>query len=635
MPKLLRRVLVGLGIVYVTYLIVGNVLLLSKLPLRWINGAQENVTLSYDWAVSLVPSHLFAGGVVFTSKDSAIEMMVTSDSASTWISVPAAFQMTYRMWGSTEGGSVRIRNRRPLAELCAPGAQHLPPIAGMTHPIVAGDRASCLAQRDTAMPLRDAPADPQTLWRIDLRGVEAANLHELWFEDLRVAGRMHGDVSFFLWPTSELRIDPAGLTVDTATIGLGQELADGIPFQGQVEVQLRETELGDGELERLIGNTTATVTVEAAPRRLGLFAPPEVELAASRGRVRAKVVVDRGVLRPGTDVLVEDVRVTARAAQHRASVAGGVRAAVGADGELTARLDLAAMSLRHERADAPLLTGEDLSVSVRAARPEVLRPLRRASLDVALRALEVPDMVVLNETLGATGPFRFHSGKAMASGELKVREGRRIESGRFHLESSDVVAAYDDLLLQGRFVLDMPLLRAEDRLDASGTTLVVRDGKVQQPKDGVVKNVGWWARLELPEARLDLSPAVRLESRIRGRVASIRPLIAVFGAQGTLPELVRDFDPGETDAAARLTVTKRGVALEQVVVDASGFDVAANFYAHDGTTDGGLLIALGPFKVGVEVKKGQTEVNVLSPTQTFHANAAGRRRLLQEQTSPP
>jgi len=629
MPKLLRWVLIGLGLTYGTYLVAGNALLWSQHPLIWINGAQSNVKVKYAWAWSLLPGHVWAGGVEMVSKDTSIEVLVSGDRASSWISIPRLFDKTFRLGGSVDGVAVRIRKRRTVEELCDAGTEHTPPIPGLASPLDAwaGDTGKCLAQMETAKPKTPEPTPKDDLWRIDIDDVDTTHIREFWYESLRVAGEMHGDVSFYLWPTSKLRIPPARLVAETATVGFGANLEDGITFSGQLDVEVREVTFDDDDIKNILESATATVTVTADVKRLSMFDAPGLRFHESSGHLSAKAILFEGAIQPGSRAVLENAHIRLSALDHRASLVGGAKADVTSD-ELTIRADLVGLALTPDKEKRPVLTGKDLTMILRSKKPRALTPITAPSIDVELRSLDIPDVVVLNETLGATGRFQLRSGAAHANGELHIRGGDRLESGQLHLESTNIVARYADLMLEGQIELDVPIRRTDKHTDLAGTKLSIREGRVREPKAGETKNIGWWAGLTLTTARLEIGKG-RLEAHTEGRMASIRPLLAVFGAQGKLPGLVRDFDPGPSNLGFDLTASKKGVAIEGLDVKAEdSFHAQANYYAHDGTTDGGLLVSLGPLTAGVEIDDGKTNINVFGATGTFQKNATRRRQLL-------
>ncbi|MCE7872853.1 hypothetical protein DYH09_21065 [bacterium CPR1] len=92
----------------------------------------------------------------------------------------------------------------------------------------------------------------------------SAHLETLWIEGLQLRGSIEANVSFWLWPTTELSIDPTTLVVRTAT--LSSDRAPGIDW---LAFSPDCTRLVFAATEYVLSNT-GTMTTQATLRVLSL-----------------------------------------------------------------------------------------------------------------------------------------------------------------------------------------------------------------------------------------------------------------------------------------------------------------------------------------------------------------------------
>jgi hypothetical protein len=639
-----KRGLIALFGLYALYLVAMNGLITSKLLIGWINDAQKNVRLDYSSAYSLFPMHVVAQGLSLRVQDSAVEFHLGATSARTRIGLLALFDQTFEAnGGGVEGGSIRLRVVRPLDALCTQATAHVPPIPGLTEPLAdRSNRDDCLTQTETAFSPSPTPSPKEKLWRMRLDGVDG-QLQELWIEQFRTRGEIGADLDVWFWPMGELEIKDSALTVRTATMTSDRTLIS--KLRADVALSVDQAQLDKDELAQIFTGLAGHLDLEADIESFGLLdsylsGTEWISFKESRGHLVAKIEVDHGNILEGTAVALDPAKISVTAHGHRARGDGLARWAVSKDGDQRwARLDvgLSRFELRATDDSKDIARGRNLGLTLIAKSPTIHAPLEDVSLDVELESLKFPSLAGLNRYFPKSG-LQIREGTATLDGALTIKHGHRVERGRAHLVTDSVQASYVDLALQG--VADLTLAipsadLAKGELDIDGTTFTVRDGRVLERTTKVAKTEGWWAKLTLKRGSLRIEPATGqtespiLSTIVVAELSSIRPILAVYGADGRLPGIIRGFDPGSAKGTFELSVSPERLILDRLQFDAGDLELQANLHQRNERASGGLLIGILGLRAGLEIEGPDSKLVLLDPTANYQRRAQQRRSKLE------
>ncbi|MBK6689160.1 MAG: hypothetical protein IPG45_32125 [Deltaproteobacteria bacterium] len=630
------RVLWGIGILYGLYFLPLNFLLLSKILVGWINGAQKNIDIEYDWALSFFPGHLMLRGVSLRVQDSAVEFQLDVDALRTFIDLGALLDQTFEAHGGdVEGATLHLRMSRPLAELCALEGGPRPPIRGLTLPLsLTASVAACNAQVETVqLPSGESPKED--LWRLRLVKIPA-HLQEIWMEGLRLRGQVDANVSLYLWPTTELGIEASTLEVHTATLSTDRPLATNLSASAQI--QLGVVQLDRDEVQRILGTLNAQLTLSAQIESFALLdgylsGAEWVRFGQSHGQIKAEVRVDRGALLTGTHVVLEPATVRINAAKHYFSGQGRIRWEVSDEGSSRrGRLDVGLARFEVDRGprSPTLARGRNLGFTLVGNDPTLLAPLSDLDVKAELESLTIPSAAHLNHYLPSDLGLRFLTGSATVSGALVVRHGHEVEEGRVSLLTDQLHLRYQDLEVSGQAELQVEITEADleaGNFDLGGTTLRLRQVYQGKVGPGASASPPWWANLQLVQGGLRGS---QLSMNLRLHLQNLLPVFSIYGADGRLPGPIRSYDPGEARGTLELKVGPEKLQLDRLMLDAGALNVQANLYQKKGQQSGGLLIGLHGLRVGLEIEAGGSQLVLFDPTALYQKRAQQRRAQAKE-----
>jgi hypothetical protein len=241
----LRSALRGLGAIVIFAVVTlapFNLLVASNALESLINGAQKDVTLSFDADFIWWPTHIEGDDFELMVHDPAIQAQLNIDEYAVDWNPLALFEKKFHATKvRARGIRFELRKTRLLPELCAqsPG---LPVIPGQSLPpgVVEGE---CLEQVDTARAAGPEPERDQVV-KVQLDDVKAEGLNELWFERYRARGYAAFDGGWSFHPTFETRVDVSDFSSQPWTVHVdGRPVANRVRFDGVGHVdslQLRE-----------------------------------------------------------------------------------------------------------------------------------------------------------------------------------------------------------------------------------------------------------------------------------------------------------------------------------------------------------------------------------------------------------
>ncbi len=213
--RLVKRVLLIFAIGCVSYLLIANVLLRTRLlrnarqrfgrELRHDARNSTALRLDYASAYSVVPGRVHLEGLTLRGREQTVEWFLTLDHADVVVSPRSTcFITTFHATRLRSSGfAIRARLRLDRVDATPEVVAALPAIAGFADPPL---RDETPAQA----PLTDATYH---LWTVDLEDVDVEHVREVWIHTLRAEGDTRVRGRWLFHPQRWLDVGPA--TVDT------------------------------------------------------------------------------------------------------------------------------------------------------------------------------------------------------------------------------------------------------------------------------------------------------------------------------------------------------------------------------------------------------------------------------------
>ena len=227
--KFFKRVFVTVAIVCVSYLVVANVLLRTRLLRNVVSGSSvsfavlgnsTDLRLDYASAYSIVPGRVHVDGLTLRGRERRVEWFLTLDHADVAISLRDLLHHTFHATRLRSSGlAIRARVRLDRVDATPDIVAALPPIAGFADP-----------------PLLDEGSDPPpltgatyNLWAVDLEDVDVEHVREVWIHTLRAEGDTRVRGRWIFHPQRGLDVGPATVDANGVDFSYGSiPLATGV-----------------------------------------------------------------------------------------------------------------------------------------------------------------------------------------------------------------------------------------------------------------------------------------------------------------------------------------------------------------------------------------------------------------------
>ena len=356
-------------------------------------------------------------------------------------------------------------------------------------------------------------------------------------------------------------------------------------------------------------------------------APPWLQLAGA-GDLHADLRIEGGRPVPGSHVELPEVAAVATVMGSRISGRGRVRAELDstADGSLETRLavSLAQYSIAApDAADSPYARGDNLQLDVTVrgmpARGEVLGA---TSAHLVFSDAQVPDLRVYNRFL--TEQMRIDGGSGTASADLRLDGAGSIGQGVVRVQGHDAQMSMGGRQLRGDLAIDVPLRRADlqqRQFDLDGSQVRLSDVSFRD-RDGQARQ-GWWAKVDLPAARLDLASPYSVNGRVQVQARDVGFLLDLFDGDRESPAWMdRLVDSGQANASARVQWRGDTLILDDVQASNDRYQVQARLKLAAGQRQGQLLARMGLLTAGVELRDGQRQLHLVRAREWFDAQPA-------------
>jgi hypothetical protein len=415
--RLLTWILRIAGILIVSYLVVVNVLLRTRLLRNIISdpssnfailGNSSDLVLDYDSAYSIIPGRVHVEGLTIRGRERTVEWYLTLDHADVAINL---FDLIHREFHATRlrssGFSIRARVRLHQVDATPDVVAALPPIPGFADPPLLGDEPDSPALTDANY----------NLWMVDLEDVDVEHVREVWIHTVRAEGDTHVRGRWIFRPQRWLDVGPATVDANGVDISLGgHPLATGLHGSSGATVHPFDLRSVDGPaiLDHVSYNCEMRGRADIA-YALSLLAPRRgVAFTRWEGSLDANVVLDHGTFSDGTQVRIDapDGRIDADGLAFEAPI----DTQLGVVGDL-GTIDTTISGLRVSHSGAELARAASVAATATSRRLQLAHGLfddAHFTLDVG-RA-ETNDVGAWKQFLPSTSTFVVRSGVVTADG---------------------------------------------------------------------------------------------------------------------------------------------------------------------------------------------------------------------------
>lgn len=598
------------------YMITLNLFLVTPLLKHVTRQAGRAFHLDYVSAYAVLPWRVHVRGLALRGADSHVEWSLAIDEASFDIHL---FRLLHKQFKATDVVGDGIAFRLRLLETWPEPAHEarLPEILGFEDPPL--------------KPIGPMPAvtdEDYRLFTIDLEGVDARHVREVWFDEVRFAGDLHIRGRWAFRPVRTLEV---GAAVEIASVDVSPGLNDAFVTgaKGRLDLTVRHHDVRDkGLVDTLRYVSLATdlegsvllpyLVKEYAPRTWALTAP------SGGGTFTVRLRLEDARLAAGTEVGLDVPELRLATTGLGGDTALKLRAYVDAEGYApigTAQLTLS--SAHVGRASLSQATAETVKATLTSRDLDLGKPFGEVSYDVAAAGVTAPRIDPLT-TLLPKGVSMI-SGPVYAHGHFAGSLTHRTAKGALNVTARELDVRVGAHSLIGDLSLDVLADRAGDRTLLTGTRAALDHVHGGGTSD-------WWARVALGESVVsDDDQGIRghLRGHLEARDATpAQPLVA--DASGIPSWAVGLVSLPNVHADGELVFGPGLLDVRSLEVRGGSSSVSVEMATRNATTRGVALVKVGALSAGFGLGSEKPKVVLAEPTRWFES----RRNALSRTPDP-
>lgn len=340
------------------------------------------------------------------------------------------------------------------------------------------------------------------------------------------------------------------------------------------------------------------------------------------GDVDADVQVVQGKLAPGSRIGVPEVDavVDVMGNRIRGQANADIRLDAGPQGQLAPHLQVV-MQQFHIAAtrapDEPYVEGRNLRLVLDAVgQVGTLRDAMKGR--VTFEQARVPDLRVYNAFLPRQ-QMRFNGGSGLLSGDLSLDTAGEVGQGTLAIAGRAASMHLAGIDVQGDLDLHLQLRRADLKRHsfvADGSTVEFRNLSFREP--GGESRSGWWAKLKLARARLDIDKPISAGGSADVAMKDVGFLLALFSRKKDYPKWVfKLVDAGQAQVDGRVQWQDDVLILDRMQAHNERFDLAARLRLQGKRRSGQLYAEWGVLSMGVEARDGARQFHLIRAKQWY------------------
>lgn len=342
------------------------------------------------------------------------------------------------------------------------------------------------------------------------------------------------------------------------------------------------------------------------------------------GGVTADVRVVNGKVAAGSKFSVPEVAVVAEVMSNR--IEGRGRADghfdVGAHGGLLPTLNIVLSHFNvaaNDNLRAPYVQGNDLRLDVAAGEDlAAVRDSLRAHL--TFRGARIPDLRIYNRYLPSQH-LRFDGGNGVLSGDLYLDARGDIGRGWIRVNGRKARMRVAGMTLRGDIDINTQLRRADlakRNFAVDGSAIKLDNVSFSEP--GGETRSGWWARIDLPRARMDWDKPLNVGGTAGVRMKDVGFLLSLFSRQKEYPKWVfKLVDAGQAQVKGRVHWQRDTLVLDRIAANNDRFDLQARLRLRGQRRDGSLYARWGVLSMAVQVEGSKNRFHLLRARQWYEA----------------
>jgi hypothetical protein len=600
------------------YLVTANVALTSRAVAHLLSEDPETLHVEYTGARTLWPGRVHVESLRVRNRTSTVEWELHIDEADANISLLSLLRHRFAVGKVTANGvTFRLRLRLPPEDIDLDRVARMPPIAGFA---------------DVAQ--RGVPPDPSPgtgkPWTIDLQGVSAANVREVWIDAFRGAGALSvrggftvgADILTLAPSSAEIR----GIDLTTGNDAIAREVT------GSIDAVMDTLDLnavhGAAVLRYLTTHSALQGEVAELTFLRHFIRSDKIVFSGGEGTFRGSTNVVRGIALPGTTahIALERAKVVAQGSAVSGEVHVDFTAGNGrnAGEETTSEVELSDLSITLPGYEAAAVTCRSLSATAKSHRIDVAEPeisTRDFTYSWTAPHVSVVDLHAIDGALPKGSPFHIeHGSAALAMHGQGSLDGASMNAEIDSSASMRVWGARVESGIKGKVPLKASF--AEGTLDFTGTELTLTDPTVS----------GWWAQVSVKQLMAHLRPAkVALSVAVTARDGA--PFLAFYRntkASSSVADVAMAIIPGplaesmtsHLHGAVHLAAWAGGLDVKGLDVVGAGSRLRGVLKGRGEKLDGGLLVEAGPAAVGLSFAGGGTSAVLLGAKRWFEVNVA-------------
>jgi len=369
MSKVVRGAAIMVLAAALLYEVGANAALKSGFVAHLLSQHPDTLRVEYARARTFWPGHVHVEGLEVRTRSSTVEWQLHVDDADADLSLFSLLRHRFHVAKvGASGVTFRLRIRLQPDAVNPDRIARIPAIDGFD-----------------AVPMigipPDADAGTGTPWTVDLQGVSAANVREVWIDAFRVVGVLEASGGFTVG-AGLLTLAPSRATIQSIVLTTGRDVvARGVT--GGIDAQLDTLNLSATHGAAILRLLTTHSALEG---RIGGVAFLEhfiqsgrVALSGGEGTFRGTANIVHGVVESGSTahIALEPARVVfgehAITGQVRLDfISGDGQSAKGAS---TADVELSGLSLTELRRTAAAVTCKTLSSTARVQQIDLAKPV--------------------------------------------------------------------------------------------------------------------------------------------------------------------------------------------------------------------------------------------------------------------
>ncbi len=597
----LRRLIFVTLSVWALYVLAINIFLNTSLASRTLNRNPAKRILGWESGWSIVPGRIHLSTVAFDLHGRRQDFQVTARSAFANVAV---LKLAWRRFATQrldiEGLSVAI-SRRPDAASVPPPAQRMSRPPG---------------------------------WRIELRGVDVADIAGFSYLDVGVRGgdghfkadfvaQVRGDLAM-----EQIDLDWRGVELRKSGVVVAQPLA--ISFTGRISPLDPKQAKGLAVLDHLSGRLEAKGDVERLAILRRFFERAKwIQTLDGKGQLETKLELTEGRITAGSELeaKAENLRLDflGYAAEGSGRVLGEVTEGSGGEDRL-ARMEVIFddFSVRRKPATDPYVHGEGLRLVATSIDPFLRDGMNDLDFILDMPQAKVPNMAVYGAYLPEHLGLEIDSGSGLIRLHLEGSAVKKKASGELELLADNVKGHFQDLEFEGALETHTKISGGDldsFHLEIIGTRLAVKDVILRDGRN--TEEHGWWMTLDVPAGSIEIGETPRLAAELDVLMKDTRAVMALFGeVKPWADRFEKILTIKEVEAHASVALAPQLMTLRNVDITGRKLQGRAELEIGQDQRRGLLYVRFHGFPVGLEIMGKKRDWKLIKPKAWYEGRVA-------------